>query len=243
MHARQAAHTVPPPAGPGRAAPLPVGSAGRDPQYVGPAVVFQVLTQLGARAVHLIAADEVQPHPVSEGLGEDVDGQLPLGAEDQALRHAHDRRFHRITDVIGRDPFPRADQRVPGAFPHIGQVHGIDPVGQLADAAQVLPLYPGGQLARLDLAGFVDRAHRQAAPPSGRAGSLIQPGHGKPAHHPHRRDGVPHRAAEQPLGLVRRTISDLRRDGPPVAPGDLARHGGRVLARLQPRPGPRETRP
>jgi hypothetical protein len=160
MHARQAAHTVPPPAGPGRAAPLPVGSAGRDPQYVGPAVVFQVLTQLGARAVHLIAADEVQPHPVSEGLGEDVDGQLPLGAEDQALRHAHDRRFHRITDVLGRDPFPRADQRVPGAFPHMGQVHGIDPVGHLADAAQVLPLYPGGQPARLDLAATVSHTAR-----------------------------------------------------------------------------------
>jgi hypothetical protein len=57
------------------------------------------------------------------------------------------------------------------------------------------------QPARLDLPGFVERSHRQAAPPSGLPSGLIQPGHGEPAHHPHRRDGVPHRKAEQPLGL------------------------------------------
>ena len=106
-------------------------------------MVFAELAQLGAGAVDLIAAHEVQPHAVGEGLGEDVDGQLALGAEDQIRRQAHGRRRHRIADVLGRDPFPGADQRVPGAFPHIRQVHGVDPVGHLAHAAQVLPLDAG----------------------------------------------------------------------------------------------------
>ena len=47
----------------------------------------------------------------------------------------------------------------------------------------------------------------------------------------------------QPLGLIRRPVSGLRGDRPPVSPGDLAHHRGRVLARLQPRLWPRETRP
>jgi hypothetical protein len=98
-------------------------------------------------------------------------------------------------------------------------------------------------LVGLDLPGFIDRADRQAAPPPGPAGGLIQPGHREPAHHRHRRDGIPHRAAEQPLGPIPCTISCLRGDGPPVAPGDLAHHRGGVLARLQPRLGPREARP
>ena len=41
-------------------------------------MVFQVLAQFGAQAVDLVTADEVQPDAVSEGLGEDVDGQLTL---------------------------------------------------------------------------------------------------------------------------------------------------------------------
>jgi hypothetical protein len=53
--------------------------AGRDPQHVGLIVVFAELAQLGARSVHLVAADEVQPHAVGQGLGEDVGGQLALG--------------------------------------------------------------------------------------------------------------------------------------------------------------------
>jgi hypothetical protein len=41
--------------------------------------------------------------------------------------------------------------------------HGVDAVGHLAHAAQVLPLDAGGSGAGLDLAGFIDRADRQAA--------------------------------------------------------------------------------
>ncbi len=83
----------------------------------------------------------------------------------------------------------------------------------------------------------------RAAPAAGRTGGLIQPGHREPAHHPHRRNGVPHRTAEQPLGLIRRPVARLRGDRPPVAFGDLAHHRGGVLARLQPRSCPREARP
>jgi hypothetical protein len=145
--------------------------------------------------------------------------------------------------VLGGDPFPGADQRVPGAFPHIRQVHGVDPVGHLAHAAQVLPLHPGGAASGLELAGFVDRADGQAAPPPGPAGGLIQSGYGEPAYHRHRRGRVPDRAAEQPLGLIRRAISYLRGDGPPVAAGDLAHHRGGVPAPLQPRAGSRKAWP
>src|SRR6266852_7031589 len=77
------------------------------------------------------------------------------------------------------------------------------------------PLESNG--AGLDLAGFVDGADRQAAPPAGLAGGFIQPGHGEPAHSPYRRNGVPHRAAEQPLGPVRGAVSCLCGDRPPVA--------------------------
>jgi hypothetical protein len=216
--------------------------AGRDPQHVGLVVVLQVLAQLGAGTIDLIAAYEIQPHAVGGGLGEDVGGQLALGAESQVLRQAHGRRRHRVTDVPGRDPFPGADQRVPGAFPRIRQVHGIDPVGYLAYAAQVLPFHAGGASAGLDLAGFFDRADRQAAAPAGRAGGLIQPGHGEPAHHPHRREGVPDCPVEQPLRPVRRAVPGTLGDRPPVPSAQVAHHRGGVLARLQPRLCPREAR-
>ena len=215
----------------------------RHPQHVGLVVVFEVLAQLGAVAVDLVAADEVQPDAVGDGLGEDVDGQLPLGAEGQVQRQAHDRRCHRVVDVRGRDPLPGADQRVPGAFPHVRQVHGVDPVGHLARAAQVLPLHPGGAAARLVLPGLVDRADHQAAAPAGLARGLIQPGHREPAHHPHRREGVPDCPVEQPLRPVRRPVPRMLGDRPPVPSAQLAHHCGGVLARLQPRLCPREARP
>jgi len=56
----------------------------RNPQHVGLAAGFQVLPQLGAAAVDLIPAGEVQADALSEDLAEQVDGQLPLGAEGQA---------------------------------------------------------------------------------------------------------------------------------------------------------------
>jgi hypothetical protein len=55
--------------------------AARDPQHVGLIAVLQVLAQLGARAIDLIAAHEVQPHAIGERPGENVEGQLALGAE------------------------------------------------------------------------------------------------------------------------------------------------------------------
>ena len=206
-------------------------------------MVFRVSAQLGARAVDLVTAHEVQQDAVGEGFGEDVDGQLALGAEHQVRWEARERRCHRITDLPGRDPFAGADQRVPGAFPHIGQVHGVDPVGHLAHAAQVLPLHPGRAGARLDLAGFVDRADRQPAAPPGLTRGLIQPRHGEPAHHRHRREGVPDCPVEQPLRPVRRAVPRTLGDRPPIPSAQVARHRGGVLARLQPRLRPREARP
>jgi hypothetical protein len=61
---------------------------------------------------------------------------------------------------------------VPGAFPHIGQVHRGDPVGHLPRAARLVALDPAGVLTLLDLLGLIDGPDRQATPP-GPAGGLI----------------------------------------------------------------------
>ena len=74
----------------------------RDPQHIGLAAGFQELPQTrSAAAVHLVAAHEVQPHAVGGGLGEDVDGQLALGAEGQAFgRVFMDQGLDGIADLL-----------------------------------------------------------------------------------------------------------------------------------------------
>jgi hypothetical protein len=136
--------------------------AGRDPQHIALAVVFQELAQFGAGAVDLVSADEVQPDPAGERLGEEVDGQLALGAEHQVQRQPHHQRLHRVLDLLGRDPLPGADQRVPGALAHIRQVHRGDAVGDLAHAPQVVAFHTRRHGALLDLAGLIDRPDPQA---------------------------------------------------------------------------------
>ena len=76
--------------------------AARDTQYVGLVAVFAVLAQLGAGAVNIVAAHEIQPHATSERLGEDVGGQLALGAEHEVFWQAHGRRPGGIANVGGR---------------------------------------------------------------------------------------------------------------------------------------------
>jgi hypothetical protein len=101
----------------------------------------------------------------------------------------------------------------------------------------------GSGSGRLDLARFVERAVRQPAAPAGHAGGLIQPGHREPAHTAHRREGAPDGPVEQPLRPVRRAIPRTLGDRPPIPSAQVAHHRGGVLARLQPRLGPREARP
>ena len=215
----------------------------RHPQHVRLVFGFEVRAQLGAVAVHLVPAVEVRPDPAGGGVLADVDGQLPLGAEPQVQRQAHEQGLHRVLDVLAGDPLAGADQRVPGLFPHVGQVDGVDPVGHLPRAPQVLPLDPAGGLASLLLPGLVDRPDHQAAAPFPAPGRLLQPGHREPAHHGHRGEGVPARVIEQPLGLIRRPVPGVPGDAPPVPLRQLAHHRGGVLARLQPRLGPGEARP
>ena len=131
----------------------------RHPQHVTLATAFQVLAQPGAGAIHLIPAHEVQPDAISEDLGEQVDGQLPLGAEHQIIWQAHDLLLGWVIDMLARNPLPGGDQRVPGLLPHIRHVDRGDPVGHLPRAAQVVPLDPGGMPALLDLPGLIDRAN------------------------------------------------------------------------------------
>ena len=73
----------------------------RDPQHVGLAVGLEELPQLGAAAVDLVPADEVERQAVGVGVRADVDGQLPLGAELQVQRQPHDQGPDRILDLLG----------------------------------------------------------------------------------------------------------------------------------------------
>jgi hypothetical protein len=193
--------------------------AGRDPQHIALAVVFQEPAQFGTGAVDLFSAGEVQPDPAGERLGDDAHGKLALGAEHQAQRQPHHQRRHRVPDLSGRHPLPGADQRMPGPPAHIRQVHGSDAVGDLAHAPQVLPFHARRHAALLDLAGLIDRPGPQAPPAARAAGGLLQPRHREPPHHTHRREGVPHRPVEQPLRPLRHPVPGLLRDRPPVAAG------------------------
>src|SRR5258708_1050610 len=79
---------------------------GPDPQHVPLAAVLAELPQLGAVAVHLVAAHEVEPHSVSEPVGAQADGQLPLGAEHQIRWQPHDRRPRPVPPLPGPVPPP-----------------------------------------------------------------------------------------------------------------------------------------
>ena len=151
------------------------GEVRRHAQYVRLAVVLEELAQLGAAAIDLVAAGEIEAEAVGVHLRAQVDGQLPLGAELQIRRQAHGQGLHRIVDVLGRYPLAGADQRVPGLFPHVRQVHGVDPVGHPARASHVLAFDSRGRLAGFLLPGLVDRCDHQAAAPGGRA-ALPPPG-------------------------------------------------------------------
>jgi hypothetical protein len=52
--------------------------AGRDAQHVRLAAGFQVLPQVGAAAVDLVATGEIEANAVGEHLGKQADGQIPL---------------------------------------------------------------------------------------------------------------------------------------------------------------------
>ena len=135
----------------------------RDPQHVGLTLSLEELPQPGAAAVHLVAADEIEPQAAGVAVSADVRGQLPLGAELQGQRQAHDQRRHRILDVLAGYPLPRPGQRVPGSLPHIRQVHRVSPVRHPARAPHVLAFHPGRRIPGLLLAGLVDGPDHQPA--------------------------------------------------------------------------------
>jgi hypothetical protein len=218
------------------------GEVRRHPQHVRLAAGLEVLAQLGTAAVYLVPAVEIRPDAVGGGVGADVDGQLPLGAEHKIGWQPHEQGLDRVLDLLAGDPLAGADQRVPRLLPHVGQVHRGDAIRHLPRAPQVVALDARGGLAGLFLAGLVDRAdHQPAPPPAPRRG--VQALHREPAHHAHRGGGVPARVVQQPLGLVRRPVPAMPGDAPPVHPGQLAGQRRYVLACLQPGLGPGKARP
>jgi hypothetical protein len=82
---------------------------------------------------------------------------VPLGAEHRSLWQPHHLGLHRSSMCSAGDPLPRGDQRVPGAFPHIRQVHRGDPVGSLPRTPWAVPLDLGRVLALPGVAGLIDR--------------------------------------------------------------------------------------
>jgi hypothetical protein len=138
---------------------------GRDRQHVGLPAALEEYPQLRAAAVDFIPADEAEREPVGVGIAQDVDGQLALGPEQQVQGQLGDPGFHRLADVPGGDSLVCPGQRVPSLFPHVSQVHRVQPVRDPARAAHVLPLYPGRRPALLGPARIVQRADRHPPAP------------------------------------------------------------------------------
>jgi hypothetical protein len=116
-------------------------------------------------------------------------------------------------------------------------------VGDLARAAQVLALHASRGGARLFLARLIQRPDHQPAPPATEPRRFSQPGDREPADHAHRRERIPHRPVQQPLRPIRRPVSGMLGDRPAIALRQPADQRTYILARLQPRLRPGETRP
>jgi hypothetical protein len=105
-------------------------------------VVFAVLAQFGALAVDLVAAHEVQP--LAKASVRMSMASWPLVRKTTSSGRPMTTDFTGspmcLAGIHSRAPI---SERVPGAFPHVRQVHSVDPVGHLAHAAQVLPLDAG----------------------------------------------------------------------------------------------------
>jgi hypothetical protein len=109
-------------------------------------------------------------------------------------------RIDRINEDIAR-----LSQVIEQLLPHEEQLQQAESMpGRGRRAAQDVIAETGTDMTRFPTPGHL--ASWCGRTPAGRAGGLIQPGHGEPAHHPHRGEGVPDSAAEQPLGLVRRPV-------------------------------------
>jgi len=210
-----------------------------DPQHIPPVVVFEVAAQGGTAAVYLIAAHEVGHHAVGAGVGKDLDRQLTLGGERQVFRQPHPPPHGGVFEVLTRDPLPEPDQPVPSVLADIGQVHGVDPIGDPAGTAHVLAFDPRTGGAGFLLAGLIHRRDPQPAPP----GRSIQATDDKPPDHAHRRPGVPAGMVEQPLSLIRGGIPHPLRDAPAVAFTQVRQARPDILARLNPRFHPHKAAP
>jgi len=81
-----------------------------------------------------------------------------------------------VADLLARDPLPGADQRVPGTFPGIGQVHRVDAVRDPARAAQLLPLDARRGSALLFLPRLIQDPGPHPARTAVPAGGIVQPG-------------------------------------------------------------------
>ncbi len=217
--------------------------ARRDPQHIALATVFQELAQLGAAAIHLVAADEVQRDPVREHPGADIDGQLPLGPELQVRRQPHEQGLHRVIEVARGIHCRAPISACPVRSRTYARCTVVIPFATLPTHPRYCRLTPAVARALLLLAGLIHRPDRKATAAPLPPGRLIQARHREPAHHPHRREGIPARPVEQPLSPLRRPVTHLLRDRPPVPLRQAADQRPHILARLQPRLRPHETRP
>ena len=116
-----------------------------------------------------------RPDPVGGGVGADVDGQLPLGAEHQIRGRPMSRDFTG-SSICSRGIRWRAPiSACPAPLPHVGQVHRGDAVRHLPRAPQVVALDARRGLAR----PFPGRSRRSRRSPARSAARAAPPRPGR----------------------------------------------------------------
>jgi hypothetical protein len=95
---------------------------------------------------------------IGDHVGADIAGQQRLGPKPRVGTDAQRRATVIVGELVGGDVQASTDQGMP-ARGGVGAVHDVHSVGDLAGAAQVLPLHTRGGVAGLLLSGLVQRRH------------------------------------------------------------------------------------
>jgi hypothetical protein len=204
-----------------------------DAQHVANIVFFQVGAQIARAAVDFVAGRPARHGGVGDHVTADIDGQFRFRLELHVVADAHRGAALGVVELVFGHIDRSADQGVP-ARRGIRAVHRVHPVGDLANAAHVLPLRPGGGFPALLLPGLIQRRH-----PKWLVTQLLD--HETPDH-ALGRGVVPHRMVEQPLRTVRGRIAHILGDLPPILTRHIADQRAHILTRLLKRLHPGETR-
>ena len=219
------------------------GEVRRHPQHVGLAAGLEELAQLGAVAVDLVAAGEVEAGSRRRAASVQMSmASCPL------VRNSRSSGSPMTRDFTGSSMCSRGIHcRAPiSACPVPSRTYDrctvLIPLATRPAHPRYWRLTPA--VASPAFSCPVSSIAPITIPPRRpRRAAASSPADREPAHHAHRGEGVPARVVQQPLRPVRRPVPAMPGDTPPVHPGQLAGQRRHVLARLQPRLGPGKTRP